>query len=219
MATDRRLANAPLVEVIAEVHWRIGEEAGEGKSDPEWFKFSYALGETLKPELPFREEVVPAGFAIPLDALGRSPLLRFRPKANTWPLVQIGQGLLSVNATPPYDGWEAVRAWLRKALDAAADAHPRSSQIVIERAQLQYRDAFSERHGVSSPIQFLQELGLMSLGAERIVKRFGATGPAKILSGEVGFDSGTLRSHKDCRETRNRQPSGRRREGSPGSYP
>jgi uncharacterized protein (TIGR04255 family) len=187
---DRTLANAPLVEVIAELHWQLQGAGSSGNFDVHWFAFCEAMAEGLKNELPFREDVVPAGTSIPLDVLARSPIVRFRRGPKSWPLVQIGQGLLSVNATPPYDGWDAVRGWLKRALDVALRVYPEFANFTLERTQLQYRDAFTGKHGVQSPIAFFQEIGLVPSVAGRVGKRLTGSASTNLASGEFSFDLG-----------------------------
>lgn len=151
------LRNAPLVEVIAEVHWALPATQGLRPSDPNWFALARDVGSAIQRFLPHLEMLQPAGTSIPLDVLGRSPLIRYRPEPGAWPLAQLGQGILTVNATPPYDGWQKVSRLLADVLKAATDGSPILRDMHLERYKLQYRDAFRRRHGVTSPQEFLQK--------------------------------------------------------------
>ena len=111
MADNGLLRNAPLVEVIAEIHWKLSGSrtpGGQGH-DPRWFGYANRFADWARTQgFEHIEQLVPAGVSIPLDMLGHNPLLRFRKQPGTWPLIQLGQGLLAVNAVPPYDGWHGA---------------------------------------------------------------------------------------------------------------
>lgn len=155
MTSDRRLANAPLIEVIAEVHWEREGGVGDQRFDPSWFALSADLQRVIARRLPQIEELQPlAGFSVPLDMLGKVPLKRFRPAGGGWPLAQLGQGILTVNAVPPYDGWEAVRALLGEVLAAALESSAPLRAARIENLKLHYRDAFTAQHGVQDARRF-----------------------------------------------------------------
>ncbi|WP_081767015.1 TIGR04255 family protein [Hylemonella gracilis] len=157
MTAERRLSNAPLVEVIAEIHWVLDDNMQGNPVDPSWFKMAMQIEPVLQSILPVIEPLQPFGTVIPLDVLGREPLIRFRPKPGAWPLAQIGQGIVTVNATPPYDGWDAVRNLLSRILTSARDASPLFAALRPERCQLTYRDAFTEDHGVTDIDHFLSK--------------------------------------------------------------
>lgn len=162
MQSERTLKNAPLIEVIAEVHWKLVDDGMGRQFDPNWFMMAAELKEAVAPHLPLLEELHPAGTTIPLDVLGRNPILRFRPRDGGWPLVQFGQGILTVNATPPYDGWEAIRTLLKSILEDGTNKSPLFSLIAPERFQLTYRDAFTEQHGIRSIEDFLYDYAPMA---------------------------------------------------------
>jgi uncharacterized protein (TIGR04255 family) len=159
MPQTKLLPNAPLVEVIAEVHWKLPMQALDGAigHDPRWFDLLAELRPALLAVMPVEETVVAAGVSVPLDVLGRSPIVRFRQSPGGWPLIQLGQGILTINATPPYDGWPRISQVLANALGRAHDASSTFRSLEVDTLKLQYRDAFTGRHGVDSPRQFLSE--------------------------------------------------------------
>lgn len=179
MLGDRTLANAPLLEVIAEIHWSFPAPSMGHSHDPNWFRFAGEVVPALASRLPAVEELQPAGTMIPLDVLGRSPILRLRPKPGAWPLAQLGQGMLTVNAVPPYDGWEAVKSLLTYVLESIKAASPWMASVAPERFQLTYRDGFTASHGVADPARFfVDEVPLVSRQALESLASVGSGMPA-----------------------------------------
>lgn len=163
---SRRLQNAPLVEVIAEMRWQLPISAMGQPIDSDWFELEPAVFQALSAAYPERERLQPVGLALPLDMAGEMPLVRYRRSAGGWPVVQLGQGLLTFNVTPPYDGWDVnVRAALGAVMDALATAVPLMRTRQLRGISLTYQDAFRARHGVSDPQTFLQGLNGSSLAA------------------------------------------------------
>jgi uncharacterized protein (TIGR04255 family) len=192
MTVDRRLTNAPLVEVIAEIHWVLEQSLQGNPFDPNWFKMALQIEPPLQAILPVIEPLQPVGTMVPLDMLGRSPLVRFRPKEGAWPLAQFGQGIATVNAIPPYDGWDAVKDLFKRILISARDASPIFAQVRPERFQLTYRDAFTEDHGVKDVDLFLTKQVQLAnpAGLDLISKAVGNT--ASLAITEVRANVATL---------------------------
>jgi len=114
--TDFVYKRAPLIEVIAEIHWNLKPlgSAPEAKIDPYFDLFKEAFSEVIKDTLPFEERLVP--IEIPVEFLSGQPHLRFRSKQGGWPLVQIGPGVMTINIVPPYNGWVEFSKFLNWAL-------------------------------------------------------------------------------------------------------
>lgn len=86
-----RLPNAPLIEVIFEIRWRI-------QNNQDLQNSQYLHGDmyaTLKDKYPVRESLVPP--ELPLEILIGKPVYRFRKKPDQYPLFQVGPGLLTLN--------------------------------------------------------------------------------------------------------------------------
>lgn len=96
-----KLPNAPLIEVIFELIWPINNN-----KDRE--KFQFMLGDIyskLKHKYPNRQNLVSApNFEIPLEVFINKPMYRFT-KNESYPLYQIGPGLLSVNTIDSFYSW------------------------------------------------------------------------------------------------------------------
>jgi uncharacterized protein (TIGR04255 family) len=100
-----KLPKAPLIEVIFELSWIAN-------TPKEHEKFQFLLGDIyakLKHEYPLRINLVlfpVAGVEIPLEIFNNKPLYRFRKTENSYPIYQIGPGLLSVNTIDNVYIWE-----------------------------------------------------------------------------------------------------------------
>lgn len=213
MASDRTLSNAPLVEVIAEIHWALQPGPSSQLCDRDWFRMWLELEPALLEHFQVIEPLHAAGVSVPLEMLGRSPLMRYRPASNGWPLAQLGQGILTVNAVPPYDGWSAIRGVLERVLRSGTEKSPRFANVKLERFQLMYRDAFLPRHGVTNVSRFfvdqvklvdpnvISRVGILSSGTDDLVTTSGevtmnlalpagATVAIKGTAGQIGSNIG-----------------------------
>jgi uncharacterized protein (TIGR04255 family) len=149
----------PLVEVIAEVHWRIERLATvpDGGIDPHFNVLVANLEQALPQSgFPVVERLVPS--QLPIELLADKPVVRFWRGEKQYPLVQLGPGLMTINIVPPYEGWRAFKPTLVKALDLLRTQYPMSDTFLkIERAELRYIDGFTGRHGFASYPQFVRE--------------------------------------------------------------
>lgn len=94
-----KLPNAPLVEVVFELHWNV--------STSDVTKTQYLYGDLynlLKEKYPYREIVNSPEF--PLEFLVDKPVHRYRNSVGDYPLIQIGPGLLTLNCTERKYFWE-----------------------------------------------------------------------------------------------------------------
>lgn len=154
MATT--LLNAPLVELIAELRWPSGSSSEGANSPTESVQPQFlTLGpsseleltcvqfavEVAKLEYRAAERIVPPGF----PALEGQPIYRFRKQAEVGSssLYQVGAGVFTANAVPPYQNWaqfspvvkDGVTALLASRSDAERDRP-------FTGASLRYIDAF-----------------------------------------------------------------------------
>lgn len=94
-----KLPNAPLVEVVFELHWNV--------STSDVTKTQYLYGDLynlLKDKYPHREIVNSPD--IPFEILVDKPVHRYRNNVGDYPLIQIGPGLLTLNCTEKKYFWE-----------------------------------------------------------------------------------------------------------------
>ena len=167
--------NAPVVEVIAELRWSpkalpIELLAGPG---PKIIPLPLA-GTTNEFFERFSERARGLGYTAttrlvpdPFPFLLHQPVLRFdAPDGNrTKSLYQIGPGLFSANAVPPYDSW---RSSFSKTVAAGVEAllatrDPAEREVAFESVTLRYLDAFGQLlTGGRDSLAFCREvLGIM----------------------------------------------------------
>lgn len=100
-----KLPNAPLQEVIFEVRWALQPNAsGKQMIDPE---FSFALGkfqDLIKNDFPVKVSKFPND--VPPQILGYQTMYQFWAGKKTWPVVQMGPGILSINDTEKNYIWD-----------------------------------------------------------------------------------------------------------------
>jgi uncharacterized protein (TIGR04255 family) len=151
-------SNAPLVELIAELRWNTPHQAfqpqqpgilpvslplmgGAGRMEEFFSRFG---GEAYQSGFQRAERTVPGGFPI----LPFQPVYRYRRAEQLAPeLFQVGAGIFSANAIPPYQSWKKFSPFvsqgieiLLKSRDASEKDQPFSS------VGLRYIDAFSAEH-------------------------------------------------------------------------
>lgn len=162
------LAKAPIVELIVEVHWNDPQmiEVQEGRLDPSrfWSNNRNVL-DTL--HIVFGSKVRSNGFTRvervhPDDfpCIGRRVVHRYRnTQQNT--LYQIGPGIFSANASPPYQTWSEFLPTVEQGLvdfiasigEVYEDVDPTLDSIC-----LRYIDAFNREHLANrSPLEFIRE--------------------------------------------------------------
>ncbi|NUA26141.1 TIGR04255 family protein [Cupriavidus basilensis] len=159
MATT--FANAPLVELIAELRWNDGtvvpfaqgvNPAGVGNGGPgiriqfggpdnEAFFMRFG-GELYKNGFQASERLVPPNFPI----VGGQPVYRFKASNETGVspvLYQIGAGMFSVNAVPPYKTWAEFRPNVEQGIRSLLAARASDQQAEpFSTLSLRYIDAF-----------------------------------------------------------------------------
>lgn len=100
-----KLPKAPLLEVIFDLSWRVD-------TPKEQEKFQFLLGDMytkLKDKYSQRYNLIQvpiAGMEIPIDIFNNKPMYRFRENENSYPIYQLGPGLLSVNTVNESYIWE-----------------------------------------------------------------------------------------------------------------
>lgn len=147
--------NAPLVELVAELRWEPFIQGGMAIPTPgpgqtfmvgpqatapdEFFmRFGAEIHRSGYTET---ERLVPPGFPF----MQGQPIYRFKEKRDGSPqsLFQVGLGLFSANAVPPYETWTEFRPVVRagvEAMLAARSTEERDRPITL--VNLRYIDAF-----------------------------------------------------------------------------
>ena len=156
-------SNPPLVELIAELRWAPGsvssgipaQPGGGGDQTLQTVTIQFPITSPYLEESFLRfsnqaaekgfhisERVIPAGFPL----LPFIVVYRFRkpPAAGGNFLYQIGPGVFSANALPPYRDWDSFRPIVREGIQALLASRPPTENIPFSTVILRYIDLFSE---------------------------------------------------------------------------
>jgi uncharacterized protein (TIGR04255 family) len=161
--------NAPLVELIAELRW--GDAAGPNNPDkPPSIRLTFPESKDEEVFMQFGavvsahgfgrfERIVPPGFPV----LSAQVACRFRPTdANQQsPLYQLGNGVFSANALPPYKSWVEFHPKVRSGIEYLFEAHRRAQVATPEfhTAVVRYIDAFRDNLSAGRNVRtFLREI-------------------------------------------------------------
>jgi uncharacterized protein (TIGR04255 family) len=141
--------NAPLVEIVVELRWPMRQlpaidSSGNATSlfvtpldnAVEAF-FHRVTGAVGKHGFTHLERLVPPEVPVLLPQM----IYRDRRSDEEPVLTQVGPGLFSVNALPPYRSWVQFRPWLDKGIEAVLDAFEEKPELT---ASLRYIDAFRQ---------------------------------------------------------------------------
>ncbi len=151
-----KLPNAPLMEVIFEIKWDITT-----KNDIVDFQYLHGdLYTNLKSKYSHRENLIPPD--VPLEIVKGNPVFRFREKQGSYPLVQIGPGLISVNTIDDKYYWEQFRNESNEVLNVLYEIYPRYSGLDMSPA-LTYIDFLEYDKSKETPLFFINSNLQLSL--------------------------------------------------------
>lgn len=189
-AEDYVYEDAPLVEVIAEVRWQLLPIASMPGAalDPLFERCHQELLKNLeKNGFPYLERLVPP--EVPHEMLSGKPIFRCRRAAESWPLVQLGPGILTINITPPYEGWAEFRSSIETAIRSADKAFGFDSNfLAIENCEVRYIDAFTKLHGMHDPISFLvDDLSMQISPPTKVIEKLKSDGASVLPSVNFRF--------------------------------
>ncbi|CAO4184898.1 hypothetical protein EEDFHM_04637 [Methylorubrum populi] len=164
--------NAPLIEVIVEVRWKLFALSAipGGAVDPFFIEALPVFQENLrKIGYGHTERLVAGDF--PLEMMPGQPIWRFRREPSLWPLYQLGPGLLTMNAVPPYRGWVHFRDMVSQGIEAVQCAYEAvGGRINVERLALRYLNSFTDKLGYGNHAEFLSNHLGLSVGVREGVE-------------------------------------------------
>jgi uncharacterized protein (TIGR04255 family) len=130
-----KLPNAPLVEVIFELRWKVTDKN-------ELAKCQYLHGDLfalIKDDFKYREALIAP--EVPMELYLNVPAHRFRVAQNDYPLVQVGPGLLTLNTIDSKYVWEDFEKQIIKAIHNFFKIYEFDSKQEVS-LTLQYFDFF-----------------------------------------------------------------------------
>jgi uncharacterized protein (TIGR04255 family) len=144
-----RLKNKPLVEALVEIKW-----GSQAEPDQDYPILAGRLYERLQWEYPFIEHLMPQEMPIPITMhLVRH---RYRKAKDSWPLVQVGPGIVTFNETSGYS-WETFRKQVEKVVEATFDAHPSRENLKVNNLLLRYINALEFDYLTADVLAFVKE--------------------------------------------------------------
>lgn len=149
----RQLRTPPLAEALVEVKWGPLDKAGPDQFDPAYPLIVGRLYERIRDKYPVAEETFPS--IIPANMTMHFVRHRFRAAPNSWPVVQIGPGVLTLNETQNYS-WESFRDHAVNVLPKLFDVYPAAEQpLSIKSLLVRYINAKPFGYEQASVLEFL----------------------------------------------------------------
>ena len=152
---NEQLTNAPLVEAILEVRWKLDEISQGIALDPNYKIIVGRLYDRLIGEYPYHEPLPTA--TMPDEMVPYAVQHRFRSSKDKWPLIQIGPGILTLNASKEYK-WDDFCLRGKALLDRFYEIYPKpKNDIKITNIQLHYIDAIKFNYKENDPLVFITD--------------------------------------------------------------
>lgn len=146
-----KLKNAPLKEVIFELHWNCPIDNIGMQKDVE---FEFAQGrfaERIKSDFPVYKKLIPEGF--PLNIV-HAPIHQYWKGEFKWPVTQHGQGMIAINEVDEGYEWESTfKPSIMQVLKILFSSYEKP--LKYERLKLQYIDAWDVND--SNTLEFISE--------------------------------------------------------------
>jgi len=154
---EPHLQNKPLVEAIVEIRWKLPVQDSGAQID-ENYQFMLAdMRAKLRKDYPAYEPLPTA--SIPQEISAYIVQHRFRKSDKCWPLVQLGQGILTLNDTTSYDWDNDYKKRTRALLETLFKVYPESEteKLHINGLAFRYIDAFKFDFENADVFEFLEE--------------------------------------------------------------
>ena len=131
-----KLPHGPLQEVIFEIRWSLEPSQESGQLQDSGFELaSGRLHTILENQFPFYRRIVMQ--EIPDQLLFYRPVHQYWTSENTWPVLQLGPGIFTVNCTDQgYDWEETFRPLIEKAVEWLMQSYREPVQLAF--ASLRY---------------------------------------------------------------------------------
>jgi uncharacterized protein (TIGR04255 family) len=146
----KNLKNKPLVEAVLELKWVLSQGSDAGHH------YRLLLGrfsERAEKEYPFYEPLPTA--QIPDEMAAHMVQHRFRIQEKSWPLIQVGPGIMTVNETGKYT-WPDFKARCETAVKYLHEAHPVKQNFKVQELILRYINAVELADNEKNAFSFLK---------------------------------------------------------------
>jgi uncharacterized protein (TIGR04255 family) len=149
--SSTKLKNAPLKEVIFELHWNCPID-NTGMQKDEEFEFAQGrFAERIKSSFPVYKKLIPEGF--PLNIL-HAPIHQYWKGEFKWPVSQHGQGIIAINEVEEGYEWEnSFKPTVKQVLEVLFSSYEKP--LKYERLKLQYIDVWDIND--DNPFEFIEK--------------------------------------------------------------
>ena len=150
------LLRPPLVEAIVEIRWELKRDQQTQRLRDVAYPMMYGrLYERLKKDFPLIEDL-PATQAHP-EAAPYVVRHRLRKDKESWPALQIGPGIITINETKNYS-WTELRALTLRLVEAIVELFPRQEMpLNFVKTEVRYINAIRLDSPDEHPLAFFQE--------------------------------------------------------------
>jgi uncharacterized protein (TIGR04255 family) len=148
------LKNKPLLEAIFELRWELQKQgSAEVRIDPYYRILTGAMYDKAKEEYPYLE-LLPSS-DIPENLIPYVVQQRFRKGKDEWPLIQIGQGIVTLNDTNGYV-WGDFSKRIFDLVDILFNLYPRPDELITNLLMLRYIDSIEFDYNTKDTLDFLR---------------------------------------------------------------
>ncbi|KAB2881497.1 TIGR04255 family protein [bacterium] len=145
-----KLPNAPLIEVVFELRWKISD-----KKDLERYQYLHGdLFALVKGNYKYREALFPA--EVPIEVYANNPAYRFRVEKDSYPLIQVGPGVITVNTIDEKYNWDEYESRVMDVISKFMQVHPLDLDQTVT-LTLQYFDFLQFDFKKNEVFQFLKD--------------------------------------------------------------
>jgi uncharacterized protein (TIGR04255 family) len=136
MNNNKKLKHAPLKEVIFEINWEENVDEFGNKSDLGFELSQGVFFESIKSEFPIHKKLHGANQRVSFG----TPIHQYWKDELEWPVVQHGEGVLTINQVEANYTWEDFKALILKIVGLLNESY--SKELNIIKITLEYVDAF-----------------------------------------------------------------------------
>jgi len=136
--SSAKLKNAPLKEVIFELHWEFAVDNAGMQYDAGFDLAQGKFAERLQSDFPVHRKLIPDG--APFKVFG-APIHQYWKDELTWPVVQHGQGMMAVNEVELGYEWEkSYKPLVISSIEKLIESYEET--LSFRKVKLQYIDAW-----------------------------------------------------------------------------
>jgi uncharacterized protein (TIGR04255 family) len=151
------LLSPPLLESIFELRWELEGDPQAGRlRDPAYPMMYGRLYEKLKKDFPLIEDL--PSTQVHHEASPYAVRHRLRKEKDSYPLIQVGPGLVTVNDARGYS-WTRFRGWIEKVAGLVKELYPAGAfPLNFIKAELRFVNGVRFDPQLNHPLQFLREM-------------------------------------------------------------